>query len=51
MSIHHNGLRIFITILCTLMVIFIFSLFANAENKVQYKVYNIEEYDRTIEID
>lgn len=51
MSANRNGLRILTGILCIAVTVFIFTAFANADDEIQYKPYDLKGYTGSIEVD
>lgn len=51
MYTYRNGLRTLIGILCIAVTIFIFTSFANADDEVQYKSYDLKGYTGSVEVD
>lgn len=51
MCTHRNGLRMLTGILCIAVTIFIFTSFANADDEVQYKSYDLKGYSGSVEVD
>lgn len=51
MYAYRNGLRTLTGILCIAVTIFIFTSFANADDEVQYKSYDLKGYTGSIEVD
>ena len=51
MCTHRNGLRMLTGILCIAVTVFIFTSFANANDEVQYKSYDLKGYTGSIEVD
>lgn len=51
MCTYRNGLRMLTGILCIVVTIFIFTSFANADDEVQYKSYDLKGYTGSIEVD
>lgn len=51
MYTYRNGLRTLTGILCIAVTIFIFTSFANADDEVQYKSYDLKGYTGSVEVD
>lgn len=51
MCTHRNGLRMLTGILCIAVTVFIFTSFANADDEVQYKSYDLKGYSGSVEVD
>ena len=51
MYAYRNGLRTLTGILCIAVTIFIFTSFANADDEVQYKSYDLKGYTGSVEVD
>lgn len=51
MYTYRNGLRTLTGILCIAVTIFIFTSFANADDEVQYKSYDLKGYSGSVEVD
>ena len=51
MSVNCNRLRILTGILCIAVTVFIFTSFANADDEVQYKSYDLKGYSGSVEVD
>lgn len=51
MCTHRNGLRMLTGILCIAVTVFIFTSFANADDEVQYKSYDLKGYTGSVEVD
>lgn len=51
MCTYRNGLRMLTGILCIAVTVFIFTAFANADDEVQYKSYDLKGYSGSVEVD
>lgn len=51
MCTYRNGLRMLTGILCIAVTVFIFTSFANADDEVQYKSYDLKGYSGSVEVD